>query len=35
MSDKEVKEKYNGTHVPLDDMNTFYGSVSRTHHSCV
>ena len=30
LSDSEVMAQYDGTHVPLQDMNTFYGTVSRT-----
>ena len=28
LSDDEVFALYDGTHVPLEDMNTFYGTVS-------
>jgi len=28
LSDTEVLDLYQGTHVPIEDMNTFYGTVS-------
>ena len=31
LSDTEVFALYDGTHVPLDDMNTFYGTVSYSY----
>ena len=31
MPDEEVKALYEGTHIPMTNMNTFYGVVSTLH----